>query len=102
MATCASSINISSCSSASASRTRAPSFNVRGQVAGGRAILSGDVEFIEHKKALAQFFKYLNLKIEDRIELLPALSLGNRRFAMITTDRAFVYDKPSGRRETLT
>ena len=85
--------------------TRTFAFDVHGTFADGRATLNGFVEFPEHKEAIKQFFKYLNLPgVEDQTELLPSTSLGDRKFGFITAVKTFVYDKPdvTSRREALT
>ena len=69
----------------------------------GTIVLSGHVEFDEHKQALAAFFQHLKLKIDDRTELLPSAKLGEKRFAVVTAPRTFIKDRPIGEgRETLT
>jgi cell wall-associated NlpC family hydrolase len=66
--------------------------------------LRGFVEFPEHKEALAGFFKQLGLEnVRDQTQLLPAPSLGSKRYGLITAERTFVRDRSGeGRRESLT
>ena len=84
--------------------TRTFAFDVAGSAdASGTIVLTGHIEFTEHKQALATFFEHLKLKIDDRTELLPSASLGVKRFALVTAARTFIKDRPTGeRRETLT
>jgi cell wall-associated NlpC family hydrolase len=84
--------------------TRTFAFDVSGAAgSGGRIVLSGHVEFPEHRQALATFFERLGLAIDDQTELLPSAKLGEKRFGVVTAPRTFVRDRPTGeRRETLT
>jgi cell wall-associated NlpC family hydrolase len=81
--------------------TRTFAFSVTGEAAGERAIVTGHFEFQEHKDALIEFFKQLEIPLDDRTELLPSKSLGEQRYGVVTS-RAYVYDRSAGRRETFT
>lgn len=64
--------------------------------------LTGYAEFPEHKQGLVQFLNQLGFnQVTDQIEQLPSLTLAENRFGIVTVDHAFVYDRPSGHRETL-
>src|SRR6185437_4921424 len=68
-----------------------------------RAVIHGYFEFAESKAALNDVLKHLNLNgVEDQTELLPSAQLGDRRFGLVISPQAFVYDRPQGKRETLT
>ena len=85
--------------------TRTFAFDVSGEPApAGGIFLRGFVEFPEHQQALEAFFKHLGLPVErNDVELLPSKMLGERKYAVVTEPRAFVYDQPTGgKRETLT
>jgi cell wall-associated NlpC family hydrolase len=85
--------------------TRTFAFDVTGEgdQASGKVILTGHIEFREHKDALARFLGHLGLSIDDRTELLPSTTLGEKRFGLISVPRTFVKDRPTGDgRETLT
>jgi hypothetical protein len=80
--------------------TRTFAFNVAPS-APGELTLVGHIEFEEHKRALGEFFKRLGLDVIDKTELLPGETLGNKRFALVTAPRTFVYDRTTGRIERL-
>jgi hypothetical protein len=65
--------------------------------------VSGYVECEEHKESLAEFLKYLKLEgVKEQVELLPATELSQKKFGVVTADSSFLYDRPSGRSESLT
>jgi cell wall-associated NlpC family hydrolase len=65
--------------------------------------VSGRVEFDEHRRALGDLMGALGFATDlSRVELMPLASLGELKFAVVRADRAFVYDKPTAPRETLT
>lgn len=68
-----------------------------------KASITGYLEFPEHQEALKNFFTHLKLPgVEDQTELLPSKDLGEKKYAVVTAAHAFIYDKPEGKRETLT
>jgi hypothetical protein len=68
-----------------------------------QAVVHGYLEFAEQKSSLSEFFKQLNLPgVSEDVELLPSTDLGEKKFGVIMSPRAFIYDKPEGKRETLT
>jgi hypothetical protein len=73
--------------------TRTFAFDVKAE----GTILHGFVEFPEHKQALARLLEHLGLvDVKDQTELLPAASLGERKYAFVIPARVFVYDRPGG------
>jgi hypothetical protein len=68
----------------------------------GRVVLTGHLEYAEHRRALATFLGHLGFRdLDDRIELLPAGSLGEAPVAIVSAERAFLYGAPRPPRETL-
>lgn len=71
--------------------------------ADGIVKVAGRFEFDEHRRSLGEFLKMLGFDADlSALELMPLASLGDQRFAVVRADRAFVYDKPTAPRETLT
>jgi cell wall-associated NlpC family hydrolase len=68
-----------------------------------RVAVTGYVEFDEHRRSLATFFKHLGFETNlDGLHLYPAASLGKERFGVVRADSAYVYSKSIPPRETLT
>jgi len=69
-------------------------------------VVRGYLEFTEQQRALDELFHHLNLDVSNQTELLPAADLGDKPFAIVRADRAFIYDRsspaPEQRSETLT
>ncbi len=69
----------------------------------GVVAVTGHLEFEEHRRSLAEFFKHLGFTADvSGIAVYPLESLGEERFAILRAERAFIYDKPAAPRETLT
>jgi cell wall-associated NlpC family hydrolase len=84
--------------------TRTFAFKVVADMSSDHPFVTGYFEFPEHKTALREFLDRLDLKdIEDRTELVPAPSLGEKPFGVVTAKNAFIYDRPTGeKREAFT
>ena len=84
--------------------TRTFAFKVNVDTSTDHPFVTGYFEFAEHKNSLRQFLDHLDLRdTEDRTEILPAASLGEKRFGFITAKNAFLYDRALGeKREALT
>lgn len=66
-------------------------------------VLSGFVEYEEHRRSLANYFNVLGFEnVTDQTELMPVTSLGDEPFAAVTAESAFLYGDPDERSETLT
>lgn len=66
-------------------------------------VLTGFVEYEEHRDSLAQYFNVLGFEnVTDRTELMPVAALGGEPFAAVSADSAFLYHDPDDRSETLT
>lgn len=75
-------------------------FYVSAEVIDGKRIrLLGHVEFPETKKSLVNILEALGFSVEDQLETLPAESLGNRIFGLVTSPHSYMFDRPSGRRK---
>jgi cell wall-associated NlpC family hydrolase len=61
--------------------------------------LRGFVEFPETRESLVAFLTILGFTVEDRLESLPAMSLGNKVFGQVKASHAYSFDRPSGRRK---
>jgi cell wall-associated NlpC family hydrolase len=69
----------------------------------GAVSVTGQIEFEEHRRSLAEFLKHLGFAADvSGVNAYPVAELGEQRFAAVRADRAFVYDKPAAPRETLT
>lgn len=69
----------------------------------GVVILSGYVEFTEHRESLEVYLGVLGFEtIENRIALMPALDLGEEPFALVSADSAFLYASPDEHSESVT
>jgi gamma-D-glutamyl-L-lysine dipeptidyl-peptidase len=78
-------------------------FDVAAQHDGGRrVVLTGYVEFPETHRSLVDYLQSLNFEVEDRLEMLPAESLGEKRFGFVKSTNSLSYDRPSGRRGVVT
>ncbi len=65
--------------------------------------VTGYVECEEHRESLGQFLKYLKLEgVKEQVELLPSAELSEKKFGVVTAESSFLYDRPSGKGETLT
>ncbi len=69
----------------------------------GAVVLTGYIEYNEQRDALVAYLAVLGFKtIDDQTELLPAASLGEKRFAVVKSESAFLYRRPDPRSESLT
>ena len=69
----------------------------------GAVVLTGFVEYHEHRASLAHYLTTLGFDpIEDRLIQMPVLELGDEPFAAVSTDNTFLYGDPDDRSETLT
>ena len=64
--------------------------------------LHGFTEYQEHANGLATLLQRLGFEVSDAVDRLPAKSLGDTPFGIVTADAAFIYDKPATPRENLT
>ncbi|MEQ9460571.1 MAG: C40 family peptidase [Phycisphaeraceae bacterium] len=65
--------------------------------------INGQAEYEEHHESIEKYFRYMGFeKIDNQVELLPAASLGEQRFAILNTHQAFIYSAPTEPRETIT
>jgi cell wall-associated NlpC family hydrolase len=65
--------------------------------------VTGRVEFEEHRRALTDLFRHMGFAPNvDGVGVYPDAALGALKFAVVSEDRAFIYARPSGQRETLT
>ncbi len=66
-------------------------------------LLNGWIEFEEHRHALRTYLTMLGFtEIEDRMELMPAASLGDQPFAYVKSEQVFIHAAPDAESETLT
>ncbi len=66
-------------------------------------VLTGFVEYEEHRRSLARYFNALGFEnVTDRTELMPVAALGDEPFAVVSAESAFLYHDPDERSETLT
>jgi hypothetical protein len=80
--------------------SRLCAFDVSAEAVKGQQVrLNGFVEFPETRHSLKEFLKALGFDVEDRLESLPAESLGNRRFGLVAKPHTYVFDRPSGKRK---
>ena len=68
----------------------------------GTVLIKGHVEYEEHRKALHHFLSALGFQLDDQLEPVPSPDLADKRFALVTAPHAYLYDRPTGRRERLT
>ncbi len=69
----------------------------------GAVVLTGHIEFPEQRVALVAFLGVLGFEvIDDQIELMPAASLGEKCFGVVTAKSAFLYHDPDAKSETVT
>lgn len=63
----------------------------------------GRVEFEEHRRSLAEFLKHLGFVVDlSGLNLCPTPELGDKRFAVVRENGAYIYAKTTTPRETLT
>jgi cell wall-associated NlpC family hydrolase len=76
--------------------TRLFAFNVTAKAKeGGAVVLRGYVEYAEPRHGVAEFLRALGFQqIQNEIELLPAASLGSKRFGVVSKPHALSYDNP--------
>lgn len=66
-------------------------------------VLTGFIEFQEQRDALVAFLGVLGFEVVDNhTELMPAASLGEKRFGVVKLATAFLYRRPDEASETLT
>lgn len=66
-------------------------------------VLTGHIEFKEQRDALNTYLNVLGFDvIDDQIELMPAASLGDKRFAVVTAETAILRRHPDPNSESLT
>jgi NlpC/P60 family/Bacterial dipeptidyl-peptidase Sh3 domain len=69
----------------------------------GAVVLTGYIEYKEQRGALIAFLGVLGFNtVDDQTELLPAASLGEKRFGVVNSGSAFLYRRPDARSEKLT
>jgi hypothetical protein len=69
----------------------------------GAVILSGLIEYQEQRSGLIAFLGVLGFdSVDDQTELMPAASLGEQRFGVVTAKSAFLYRRPDSASETIT
>lgn len=69
----------------------------------GQVELSGYVEFPETRAALVAFLGILGFdNLDNRLETLPAASLGDQLFGFVKTTHSLSYDRPKGPRNVVT
>ncbi len=69
----------------------------------GKVVLTGYVEFDEHREALSDYLNVLGFdQVDNQIELMPAAALGDRRFAVVSAKSAFLFQAPDDHSETVT
>ena len=68
----------------------------------GQVQLTGFVEFPETLNALEKFLEALGFKVENHLETLPTVSLGERTLGFLNTSHCLSYDRPRGRRGAVT
>jgi hypothetical protein len=85
------------------SDSRLFAFDVVANATGERSVtLTGYIEFPESRKALVDLLTTLGFEVDDRLESLPAESLGEKRFGFVKTPHSLSYDRPRGRRGVVT
>lgn len=69
----------------------------------GAVVLTGFVEYREHRAALVRYLSTLGFDpVEDRLEQMPVQALGDEPFAVVSANNTFLYHDPNDRSETLT
>ena len=69
----------------------------------GAVVLTGFIEYQEQREALWAFLGVLGFDVvDDRTELMPAASLGENRFGVVSSKSAFLYRRPDPAGETVT
>lgn len=69
----------------------------------GAVVLTGFIEYQEQHDALLTYLGVLGFDtIDDQTELMPAASLGDERFAVVTADTAILHRHPDPKSESLT
>lgn len=78
-------------------------FDVSADVAAdGTVRLTGYAEYPEQRETLVRFLGFLGFaKIDDRIQSLPAKSLGDKPFALVKVPHATLYDRTTKPRENV-
>ncbi len=80
--------------------SRLCAFDVLAEVKNGQQVrLTGFVEFPETRNALKEFLAALGFNVDDRLESLPADSLGEKRFGLAAEPHTYVFDRPNGKRK---
>ncbi len=69
----------------------------------GVVVLNGHVEFQEHRDTLEKYLNVLGFEsIENTIALMPTKALGNKPFAVVSADSAFLFASPTEKSEKVT
>jgi NlpC/P60 family/Bacterial dipeptidyl-peptidase Sh3 domain len=69
----------------------------------GAVVLTGFIEYREQREALVAFFGVLGFEaVDDQTGLMPAESLGDKRYGVVTSSSAFLYRGPDPASETVT
>lgn len=69
----------------------------------GAVVLTGFVEYQEHRDSLAAYLGVLGFStIDNQTALMPAAELGTKPFAVVSAASAFLYHDPDERSETVT
>lgn len=69
----------------------------------GRVTLVGFVEYPETRSGLQEYLELLGFAdIDNRLETLPAATLGDKRYGVVKTTHALSYDRPQRPREVVT
>jgi cell wall-associated NlpC family hydrolase len=69
----------------------------------GAVVLTGHVEFAEHRESLSDYLHVLGFEqVDNQIELMPAAALGDRPYAVVTAKSAFLFQAPDEQSESVT
>jgi cell wall-associated NlpC family hydrolase len=81
-----------------ANDSRLCAFHVTARVVDGNEVeLQGYTEFPETREALAKYLNVLGFKVNDRMESLPADSLGKEIFGLVQAPHSICYDQSTGK-----
>jgi cell wall-associated NlpC family hydrolase len=77
-------------------------FYPQAEMSGDTVVLSGFTEYPELKDSAVRFLKAIGFaKVEDKMQVLPE-DFGTRPYAIVTSPKAFFYDKPASPHERVT
>ena len=77
-------------------------FNIESSESGDKVLLKGETNLPEAKSELLKMFAQSKIKIDDKIEMLPSESLGDKKFGVTILSAANLRSKPDHPAELVT